>query len=1260
MGNLPFVRALSAICLMLSFCAFTFAQGTTTRITGTVTDTSGAAIAGATVTLTNEGTNISLTTTTSGSGVYLFDLIQPGSYKVTVEKEGFKRFESSRNNIILNIPATLNASLEVGDVSAVVSVEASAEAVTTATSGNVGTTLESREVESLPIVGARGRNPFDLLNYQPGVVNGANVGGGIHVHGSRDRAFNFTLDGIDINESTAGGSNFTPLRANPDSINEMQIVTSNFTAELGRSSGAQVSMTTKTGTNRFSGNLFEYYQTPRFHANEWEFNKQGIAKRQFVQHIYGGSFGGPLFNPGFGEGTKPFELLRDKAFFFVNLQMLRASETRLQSLTVYSPMARAGLFRYVQGGRNAPAGTATSGTFPTGAAVNPDGSPRYAACGPVPVTPCTQTYDIATGRPITVDPFIMNLLAGQQGPNDFTAGDGLNTGAYRFIAPQTEKQYDLVMRFDFKINDSNTFYVRYAQGEQNTFGDIANSGLQRIQGGENWIDTFRNPKNLAINYRWSPNAKFTNEFIFGMNRFGFKFEYPAANASVPFVLNTVTDFDRNFAYNARKSRTWQFVNNMTYDLSPHTLKFGVNFRLGNQVDDRSSAGGQIEPQIGFGTGSSDFSTWGIPTAGAAINSNDRNLLLATINNLIGRIGSFSQGFVVSPDNPSAFAAPGTRWIFNAEYPEYDFYFQDTWRAKSNLTVDLGVRWEVKMSPTSKGLPMLRPGTPFTPGNAPSNTLRWEEGDLYDNDWDNFSPSIGFAWDPFKSGKTSVRANYRLSQDRFPSQVFANFVYQSAPGNTFAYTATGIGSQNLLIRNGLPTIPPIASPASLRQTPAFSTSSINLLDPDIQFPESHAWFAGIQRDLWGGNVIEVNYIGRRGVHLFGAYDRNQVDIYARDSRCPENFLEAFNTLRGSSTENSCLINLMFTGDPGNNAGTATFRSTPALQTTLGTGTTGGSVANAAMILSQRTCLSADVTSGLCTSTGQQLISRSMNNPFFFQPYPQFTGALNVLETNDLSRYNGLEFILKKRFSGGLSYQVGYTYSVSKDTRSFDPTFATANRGSAQSASNTPYDINDRSLNYAWSDFDRRHAVQAYYTYDLPVGRGRAFGGDMPKALDFIIGGWQVSGLFNLASGRPYTFYSGRNTISQVVQSPVNCSGCSRNLGTLSEVNGIPVWFTAEQIAAAGIKQPEPGELGNTGRNYFLGPRQFQTDASLSKKFRFTERMSFDLRVDAKNLTNTKTFGLSDAAMLFTSSSVGRINNTVLSFSRRVQFSGKLNF
>lgn len=1258
MARKPFALALVLTSLLLSAHVYVGAQGTTSRVTGTVSDTAGAAVAGALVTLTNEATNVSLTTETNESGDYVFDLVQPGNYSVSVEKAGFKKFISTKNNVQVNIPATINIGLEVGDVSAIVSVESTAELVTTATSGNVGSTLSQREIESLPIVGARGRNPFDLLNFQPGVVVGSNTGGGIHVHGARDRAFNFTLDGIDINESTAGGSNFTPLRTNPEAIQELQIVTSNFTAELGRSSGAQVSLTTRSGTNRISGNVFEFYQTPDFHANEWEFNKQRIPKRQFVQHIYGGSVGGPIFNPGFGEGTTA-GWLKDRAFFFVNLQMLRAAETRLQTVTVYTPLARSGIFRYVQGGRNAPSGSPTNTTFPTGPAVNADGSPRFPNCGPGVPNPCIATYDITTGRPITLDPTIIGLLATQSAPNDFTGGDGLNTALLRFVAPQIEKQYDFVMRYDVNINDTNHVYFRYSQGSQNTFGDIVNGGLQRVPGGPNWVDTYRSPRNMAFNYRWSPSSKFANEFIFGLNKFSFRFEQPNPDPSVPFILNNPTDFRQNFAYNARSSRTWQFVDNVTFDLSPHTLKFGVNFRLGNQFDDRSGAAGQIEPQVFFTATNSNFTGWGLPTAGSAsINSNDLTRLRATINDLIGRIGSARQGFVVSGSNPNAFAPAGTRWNWTAYYPEYDFYIQDTWRFRQNLTFDIGLRYEIKLSPKAKDLPILTPTQPFTVGSPPSNTLRWEEGNLYQNDYNNFSPSLGLAWDPFKSGKTSVRANYRLSYDRFPSQVFANFVYQSAPGNTFQSSVTyGVDDPVRLIRNGIPDLTPTLTPSQLRQNPAFSTNSIVAVDPNIQFPESHQWFAGIQREIWAGNVLEVNYIGRRGVHLFGGYDVNQVNVFASDPRCPKNFLRSFLDIAQGST-NECLINLLFTGDPNNVAGTNTFRGlsvvTSNLPTTPAPGaafpTTGGNIATVALAVSQH------------TTAGAQTIGRASgyNNPFFFQPYPQFSGALNVLETNDLSRYNGLEFIVRRRFAQGLSYQFAYTYSISKDTRSWDPTFAVANRGSAQSASSTPFDIRDRSLNYAWSDFDRRHVIQAYYTYELPFGRGRMFGSDMPKALDFIVGGWQVSGLVSYATGRPYTFYSGRSTVSNAVQATVNCNGCPRNLGRLVHMPNGPVWITDQQVADNQITQPGPGELGNTGRNYFIGPSAFTTDASLSKKFKFTERLSFDLRVDAKNLLNRPTFGLSDAAMLFTSSDRGRINNTVLSFSRRIQFSGKLNF
>ena len=1277
MAKKPLAYALVLLAFLFSFELSISAQGTTTRVTGTVTDSSGAAINGATVTLTNEATDASLTSETSDSGVYNFDLLLPGTYRVTIEKVGFKKFVAIGNQALVNQPTTLNVALDVGKVDEVVTVEGAAEQVQTSTSGNVGSTIDQRALESLPIIGLRGRNPLDLINFQPGVVVGSNTGGGVHVHGSRDRAFNFTLDGIDINESTAGGSNFTPLRPNPESIQEFQIVTSNFTAELGRSSGAQVTLVTRSGTNRFAGNLFEFYQTPDFNANEFENNLQGIGRAQIVQHIYGGSFGGPIVIPGFGEGTPYFHKLKDKAFFFVNLQRLSAVETRRSGGTVYTESARNGIFRYVYGGafnpvpnaparfvpgRNGNAGTTVSATTnPLGASVNADGSPRYPACVGTPPTnaPCIQSYNVNTNSPITFDPLVTSTFRSYPLPNDFFAGDGLNTAGFIFNAPQTEKQWDFVSRFDYKINDNNQLYVRYAQGSQNTFNDSGNGGLPRFPDFPGLVDTLRTPKNLAVNYRFSPTAKFTNEFIFGISTFGFSFATPQPRADIPFVLNTVTDAFTNFNFNARKARTFQFVDNLTIDLSPHTIKTGINFRFGKQMDDRSSAGGQIEPLIGFGAGSSLFTGFAIPADAVAgtsanpigalgINALDRAVLQGTVNNFIGRIGSFSQGFVVDPNNPNQFAPAGTRWNWTAYYPEYDFYVQDTWRVRSNLVLDLGLRYEIKLSPTSKDLPILRPNQPFTVGAAPTNTLLWEEGDLFKNDFNNFSPSVGFAYDPFKNGKTSVRANYRLSYDRFPSQVFANSIFQSAPGNTTVGTIPGIEIENRLIRNGIPSVTPTLTPAQLRQPPAFRTGTagtITLVDPDTQYPENHQWFAGVQRELWWNNVLEINYIGRRGVHLFGGYDSNQVNIFAKDPRCAKNFLETFNAIRGGSTD-ECLTNLLFAGNVGTTSGTTTFRTNPTVLATLSGTNTGGGVANAALFVSQRAGV----------ASGSQLIASTIGNPYFFQPFPQFSQALNVLDSNDLSRYNGLEFVLKRRLTKGIGYQLAYTYSVSKDTRSFDPTFTTVSRGAAQSASSTPFDINNRNLNYAYSDFDRRHVLQATYVAELPIGKGKAFLGEIPKALDFIIGGWQLSGTMNWASGRPFTVYSGINTFSNVNQSFANCNGCSRDLGALIERNGTNFWFSEE--AAAQFSQPLPGELGDTGRNYFIGPRQFQTNASLLKRFRFTETVNFDLRVDALNLTNNASFGIPNAT--FNSGVLGQIRTAVTSFSRRIQFSGKLNF
>jgi hypothetical protein len=1202
------------------------------------------------VTLTNEATGVSFTTETSDSGTYAFDLVQVGNYSITIEKQGFKKFISKATPVNVNQPATVNATLETGVVSETVTVQAGVEQVQTSTSGNIGSTIEQHTLEALPIVGTRGRNPLDLLNFQPGVVFGGNTGGSVNVNGSRDRAFNFTLDGIDINESTAGGSNFTPLRPNPDSVQEFQVVTSNFTAELGRSSGAQVTLVTKSGSNDFHGNLFEYYRTPRLDAKSYPVTIAGVPKDQFVQHIFGGSLGGPLYNPGFGEGTKG-GWMRDKAFFFVNLQLLRAYDTALVTRTVYTQTARQGLFRYVVGRANAPAGTAT-------AAVNPSGGAVLPACNGAPPTnsPCISSYNIATNPTgVGIDPTLAGLINDMPLPNNFTVGDGLNTAGFNFASPQHEKQYDFVSKFDFNLRDNSLIYVRYAQGSQSSFGDSANGGRPIFPGTPNFVDTGRTPKNLAVNWRWSPTSNLTNEAIFGLSKFFFTFATPFPDPNLPFSFLNVATENTNFSYNARGVRTLQFIDNATLIRDSHTLKGGINFRFNKHRDDRSNvAGSAIEPVVGF-SGTAGFGAFNLPASGnTGINTNDLTRLQNTIVDELGKIGSVSRAFVLDPSNPSTFAPAGTRWLNEAHYTELDFYFQDNWRLRSNLVLDLGVRWEAKLTPRVDGRPILIPNQQVKLGAPPSNTLKWVEGDLFDSDFSKILPSVGFAWDPFESGKTSIRGNYRIASDRIATFLFGSSIFQSTPGNNTAATNSNFGASGGLFRDIGPVIAsltPSSTPDALRQPVSFSTASTSVMDPDLQFPQVHEWSLSVQREF-GNNVVEVNYIGKHAVHLLGGYNVNQVNIFASVPGLSEaNFLDAFNKIRASSSYNSPLINLLMSGNASNNGGTARFRT---LNTT---NITQGSVAAAALIVSQKTCVAADVTAGICTNAQLNRRLLDLNGfPFLLQPFPQFTGGLNVFDSSDYSNYGGLQFIFKRRIQKGLGFQFGYTLSKSKDNRSWDPSLSTVSTGSVQSASSTPFDLRDRNLNYTWSDFDRRHVFQGTYTYELPFGKGRRFLSGMPSVVNYVVGGWETAGTVLWASGRPFTVYSGINSVSNVVQSTADCNGCTRDSGSLVLESGRNFWFdasTRSQFAA-----PAPGSIGNTGRNFFLAPTYFQWDASLSKQFRITEKVSFNFRVDARNVLNNPAFD--NPTAVITSSIFGRINDSVTNNARRIQLSGKLSF
>jgi hypothetical protein len=1193
---------IGALSIFLLCSTLSHGQGTTSRVTGSVTDPTGSAVGNAKVKLTNEATGVSFETVTGDAGTYQFEAIRIGLYTIEVEAPGFRRFVTRGNQLTVGQPMTVNVSLQLGQLVESVEVSATAELVQTSTSGNIGPVINERTMREMPIVATRRRDPTSILAVIPGMNNGTSgTGGGGHMNGSRDRAWNFTLDGVDMNEVSAGGGiGNNPIRVNPDSVAEMKIITSNASAEFGRNSGGQVALVTRSGTNEVHGNAFWFYRTPRLNANTWANNFNNIGKEMFVQNIYGGSLGGPI--------------VRNKTFYFANWQELRAVRNVTSTATVLTREAREGIFRYVAGSQNFPAGTPR-------ASVDFNGNPI------VPVA----SYNVVQNDPqrLGLDPTVRALIAQTPLPNRFDLGDGLNTAGFVFRPTETEKQRDLTFKVDHVFNSANAVSARVYWGFQNTYCDSVNGGLPRVPGAPCLVDTIREPRNYAFNWRTTPHSSVTNEFVFGWSEFFFDFPNPVQNIDQPSITSPLITIPVAYTYNnARKLRTLQFMDNLSWFKGKHAFKFGVNFRLVKHDDNRGSIGGLNSAMVvttALGT-PVDPVAYNIPQS--QMNANDYTRVRQWVHLSLGIVDQIQQGFVAQGDQ----FVRGT-FQFQSKYNEYDFFVQDTWRVLRNLTIDYGLRLDARMAPRSGGSePILVPDFIPVAGAPGRNNLTWREGNLWKNDWNNFGPSVGIAWDPFGRGKTSIRANYRLAYDRVPTFLISSFLLPNMPGSTLGVTNATFGAANGRLRN-IPTLEPPRRPSELRTPIPFSLNSNTVVDPNFETPQTNMWSFGIQQEVATRTVVEVNYIGRRAHNLLGGYNVNQAQI--RDN----GFLDAFRTVAGGGQ--SGLFDRIFAGD--SRRGAAETGGDFARRI-YGDNLRQGNVGALANAIAQR------------AQSGTNLTDASGLGATFIHPYPQFSGGLNVIDSNDFSTYHSLQMSINRQFQRGAQVSVSYVWSKSLDTRSNDPAFALANAGAVQSASSTPLDINNRRLNYALSNFDRTHSLLSNFVFELPFGRGQWLGNNAGGVVNAIIGGWQASGLLRATSGLPFSVYSGVLGFNSVVQSFANCNGCTSDMGSRQFENGFQWYFSPEERAR--FSAPSGGEFGNTGRNFFRGPGYFNLDFSLAKKTRLTERFNLELRADVSNLTNTPSFDIPTAT--YTSTLFGRIGASLVSGPRQIMLGTRINF
>ncbi|MGI8742616.1 MAG: carboxypeptidase regulatory-like domain-containing protein [Bryobacteraceae bacterium] len=1200
------------VLLFLCACCLALAQVSTSEITGTVHDSTGAVVPGANVTATNEATGVTYRQTTTNTGLYAFPAMPVGSYTITADITGFKTVKRTGNQLVVGTPLTVDFALEVGQAAEVVNVEATAVAVQTENAA-IGNVVSEKAIKDLPL---NGRNPLNLLVLEPGVVqrSAGGVGSGISVNGSRDRAFNVTIDGIEANESTVPNPLANLYRLTPDNIQEYKVTTSNPTAEEGRNSGANINVATRSGQNAFHGTLFEFFRNTDLNSSEFFSNAQGTPKKIIKMNQYGAQFSGPI--------------VRNKTFFFFSWsdQKINFSQPIDQAFgsfpAIYTPTARAGIYRYfVTDPKNPFVINGQTITKNSPLLVDPHTgalAPGVRNCASPSDVRCVASYNFAANDPkgIGVDPTIAKLFASYPLPNNYSsAGDGLNTATYLWNPPTQFRGPNFMYRVDHNFNENNNLFVRWLQGSYNTLqGDPLNGRPQVFPGFPPEGEVFRTTKNLAISYRHVFSPRVVNELTTGFSRFIFLFTqgeanpaypnappYAFANASLPYI-NTPRTF--------RAVTTPQLIDNLSIVKSSHIFRLGANIRLYEHNDQRGQPGGiNVTPSLQFSATTrppAGFTTPSLASSSAAgINSTDNTRLLGAINDVLGipsRLGQVFLGDLTSNGYlPFLSGNAVTLWDEGVRIKQYDFYFQDEWRATRNLVINYGARWEINLAPSESGGRVYVPSSPIVGSSNVSfvHADRWYQN----NSLNAIGPRLGIAWAPGGSQKTVFRAGWGISFDPLGSfEVTA--AAGKVPGLTLQCNSVPGGSTtpgcqsvpDVRIAQGFPVqlAPPTTKPGSFLAPPVqllTSAPSLTVFDQNFKLPTVHEWNFNIQRELPGGFVAQAGYIGKRGLRLQRAYDVNQINA--------EPILPSFLIMQQNV---AAKCNPDGSGCPGG-------VGKPVPIVTQG-------IVNSAFVNSSTTLT--DISQNGAGNFAGRIEQTTL--AAHLRPNQQFS-TITYLDSGGDSYYHSFQLTVRKRFSAGLLFGLAYTYSKSIDDQSVDPVGASSGGGLSTTTSRAPADIRTWRNERALSDFDRPHVVTTNFVYDFPFGKGQRFLGSAPGVVSQTIGGWSLNGLYTHMSGEPFSVTSGIRTANFSHVSRADIAGATPPPVHYHDTAGVagPVVFDSVNSFAI----PAPGADG-AGRNIFRAAAYWNLDLSLIKRFSITERVRLQFRAEAFNVLNHPNF------------------------------------
>ena len=804
------------------------------QLEGVVTDATGAVIPGVEVTLSDNATNLSTTVISNETGRYIFVNIRPGSYMLAAELPGFKR--ASNPNVILQISetATLNITLETGEITEEVTVT-SETAPVDSVSQSIRVVVDEKKIADLPLVG---RNPMNLFFLQAGANRVSNFR--VDFNGLRNTTSNVQIEGISaLDNMLTGGAADGIAPVIVEAMAEYSVTTSSAAAEAGLGGGAQVQMIYKSGTNQFHGSVFEFHRNKALNANSFYRNRQGQDKPAFRRHQYGFAVGGPI--------------VKDKAFFhFTYEKETETNDTNTNREVWTDRFKQNQIFQYTD---------------------TQDG--------------LVKEIDLKTADPSRtgVASEFSAFAALLPSPNNNDVGDGFNTAGHRYSSNDPQDQWRLVAKGDYVISDKHRMGISYA--DRRNF----NPGAFHILGHRNRTSNQKYPAGI-----FTLTSNFTPTFLNELRMGGTKRDWKSSNGDagrfnpVPLLnFNSLGGPSRGgnanrstFLPQAGPSATLTINNNTTWIQGDHTFKGGIDVRI-----NRSNVGFGGDAYIPIADTQNSRNPATIPAL-AGLSSSDEGRAAQLLNDITGTLGTLEQSFQQINADATAFVPFETK-LRKWRSREYSFFFQDTWKFNDRLTVQLGTRYEVlpphfeandifsyPVDSSGNGCVQCLFGI-SGPGETSLGLLpNAGRSDLYPIDWNNFAPNLGFTWDLTGNGKTTLASNYRIAYDRNPlvNTLFQDF---SQEGASTALLVFGAELPNATLGNAAAISAAIDPGAPFGPKPFNRNGTVTVWDRSYSTPYVQSWSLRLQRELMRNTVLEISYVGNHAVGEPRAIDVNQLNL-----------------------------------------------------------------------------------------------------------------------------------------------------------------------------------------------------------------------------------------------------------------------------------------------------------------------------------------------------------------------------------------------